>query len=214
MLKIGVRLPCPVDDIGEHLADVRALEAAGVDSIWLDRRGGPTSGQDPWMVLAAAAVITGRVRLGTSLVPADLRAADVLSQRLVTLQHLSRGRGMVRMEFASPSEPVEECIALVRRACGDGLPVLLDAVDEMRNGSQAAFQRVLAVRQRQGATTPPELWAEVAEPDSRASWKEVRRACEEKGATGVIVPFGPRLLDLLRRPDEEDDRSDLFVAQG
>jgi hypothetical protein len=153
MLKIGVRLPCPVDDIGEHLADVRALEAAGVDSIWLDRRGGPTSGQDPWMVLAAAAVITGRVRLGTSIVPADLRAGDILSQRLVTLQHLSRGRGMVRMEFASPSEPVEECIALVRRACGDGLPVLLDAVDEMRNGSQAAFQRVLAVRQRQDYAT-------------------------------------------------------------
>ena len=51
-------------------------------------------------------------------------------------------------------------------------------------------------------------------PDSRASWKEARRACEEKGATGVIVPFGLRLLDLLRRPDEEDDRSDLFVAQG
>jgi len=211
MLKIGVRLPCPVDDAGEHLADVRALEAAGVDSIWLDR--GPTPEQDPWMVLAAAAVITGRVRLGTSLVAADLRAAEILSQRLVALQHLSRGRGMVRMEFASPSEPVEECIALVRRACGDGLPVLLDAVDEMRNGSQAAFQRVLAVRQRQGAT-PSELWAEVAAPDSRASWKEVRRACEEKGATGVIVPFGPRLLDLLRRPDEEDDRSDLFVAQG
>ena len=205
MLKIGVRLPCPVDDIGEHLADVRALEAAGVDSIWLDRRGGPTSGQDPWMVLAAAAVITGRVRLGTSLVPADLRAADILSQRLVTLQHLSRGRGMVRMEFASPSEPVEECIALVRRACGDGLPVLLDA---------AAFPRAIEVRQGESANTPPELWAEVAEPDSRASWKEVRRACEEKGATGVIVPFGPRLLDLLRRPDEEDDRSDLFVAQG
>ena len=36
----------------------------------------------------------------------------------------------------------------------------------------------------------------------------------EMGATGVIVPWGPSLLDLLRRPDEEDDRSDLLVAQG
>lgn len=203
MLKIGVRLPCPVDDIGEHLADVRALEAAGVDSIWLDR--GPTPGQDPWMVLAAAAVITGRVGLGISIVPTDLRATEILTQRLVALQHLSRGRGMVRIEFASPSESLDECIALVRRACGDGLPVLLEA---------AAFPRALEVRQGEGANAPPELWAEVAEPDSRASWKEARRACDEKGATGVIVPFGPRLLDILRRPDEEDDRSDLFVAQG
>ena len=36
----------------------------------------------------------------------------------------------------------------------------------------------------------------------------------DAGATGVIVPFGPRLLDILRRPDEEDDRWDLLVAQG
>jgi hypothetical protein len=34
------------------------------------------------------------------------------------------------------------------------------------------------------------------------------------GTTGVIVPAGPRLLDLLRNADEEDDRSDLILAQG
>jgi len=34
------------------------------------------------------------------------------------------------------------------------------------------------------------------------------------GATGVIVPADPRLLDLVRNADVEDDRSDLTLAQG
>src|SRR5207249_2702853 len=34
------------------------------------------------------------------------------------------------------------------------------------------------------------------------------------GATGIIVPLDPRLLDLLRNGDEEEDRSDLGLAQG
>jgi hypothetical protein len=154
MLKIGVRLPGPVDDVGEYLADIRALEAAGADSIWLD----PRPGQDPLMMLAAASVVTNQLRLGITSTPADL-PADTLSERWATLQRLSGGRGISRI-------------------------------------------------------ASPEQWLEVAAPESRASWRETRRACEEAGATGVIVPWSPRLLDLLRRPDEEDDRSDLLLAQG
>jgi hypothetical protein len=42
----------------------------------------------------------------------------------------------------------------------------------------------------------------------------MRQEYEEAGASGVIVPADPRLLDLLRNGDEEDDRSDLQLAQG
>jgi hypothetical protein len=31
---------------------------------------------------------------------------------------------------------------------------------------------------------------------------------------GVLVPMDPRLLDILRHPDEAIDRSDLLLAQG
>lgn len=34
----------------------------------------------------------------------------------------------------------------------------------------------------------------------------------EAGATGIRVPHHPVLLDLLRNPDEEDDRGDLLIA--
>jgi hypothetical protein len=30
----------------------------------------------------------------------------------------------------------------------------------------------------------------------------------------VLVPAGPRLLDLLRNPDDPGDRRDLYLAQG
>jgi hypothetical protein len=47
-----------------------------------------------------------------------------------------------------------------------------------------------------------------------AHWRGVLEAAGEVGATGIIVPSDPRLLDLLRNADEEDDRSDLTLAQG
>src|SRR6202008_4823434 len=46
MLKIGVRLPRQFEDSGEYLADARAMDAAGVDSLWLD-----DIGDEPWLLL-------------------------------------------------------------------------------------------------------------------------------------------------------------------
>ena len=189
MLKIGVQLLRPVADVGEYFADASALEAAGVDSLWTDRG----SGHDRWMLLAGLAVVTGRVRLGATIVPADVRVPDALCERLAALQRLSRARGMVRIDPAI--ERCEDVIALVRQAAGDGLTIVLEATAKP-------------------TTAPVERWAQVPAPESRDAWRETRRTYEEMGASGVIVPFGPRLLDLLRRPDEEDDRSDLLVAQG
>jgi len=221
MLKIGVAISGQVADAGECLADARALEAAGVDSIWVDRR----SGLDPWMLVAGIAAITGRVRLAVAIDPAD-GTPEVLSQRVSTLHRLSRGRAMLRMGIGA----TDEIIAVARRA--GSLVLALEAGDdesyeraakladgvvhpgEMPAATGAAFRRVLELRPRDRGAASLELWTHVPAPDARAGWNEALRASEDAGATGVIVPFGPRLLDLLRRPDEEDDRSDLLVAQG
>jgi hypothetical protein len=37
---------------------------------------------------------------------------------------------------------------------------------------------------------------------------------ESAGATGLIVSWDPRLIDLLRSAGEPDDRSDLLIATG
>src|SRR5262250_3526468 len=96
MVKIGVRLPRRIVDAGEYLADARALDAAGVDSLWLDH-----DGHEPWLVLAGVAAVTGSARLVVPLSEADRRAPDALAERINTLQTLSRGRVVVGVTGAA-----------------------------------------------------------------------------------------------------------------
>ena len=58
-----------------------------------------------------------------------------------------------------------------------------------------------------------ERWVAIAMPPDRASWTAALGEQEAAGATGVIVPWDPRLVDLLRNPDP-DDRSDLLMSTG
>jgi alkanesulfonate monooxygenase SsuD/methylene tetrahydromethanopterin reductase-like flavin-dependent oxidoreductase (luciferase family) len=79
VIRVAVTMPVALDDLGEFLADVRALDAAGADTIWL-----AATAHDPLVVLAAIAAVTHNVRLGTTV--KDRPAA------LDTLQQLSRRR--------------------------------------------------------------------------------------------------------------------------
>jgi hypothetical protein len=58
-----------------------------------------------------------------------------------------------------------------------------------------------------------ESWVDVEVPPDRESWAAMLRDQEAAGTTGVIVPWDPRLVDLLRNP-EPDDRSDLLMSTG
>jgi len=57
-------------------------------------------------------------------------------------------------------------------------------------------------------------WHRVPEPQGRDHWRALHAEAEAAGARGVLVALSPRLLDLLRNPDAEEDRSDLRLAQG
>src|SRR5215831_4927095 len=87
MLKIGVRLRRQFEDAGEYLADARALDAAGVDSLWLD-----DAGLDPWVLLAGIAAVTGRARLVVPISAVEGLAPESLHARLDALHQLSRRR--------------------------------------------------------------------------------------------------------------------------
>jgi hypothetical protein len=69
-----------------------------------------------------------------------------------------------------------------------------------------------AVRAKQLA--PAEVWAEVSAPADRQGWAEMLAAYDEARANGVVVRWDPRLVDLLRNPDADDDRSDLQMSTG
>jgi hypothetical protein len=63
--------------------------------------------------------------------------------------------------------------------------------------------------------TTLEGWVEEGFPRDRQAWRDLLAAHEARGTEGVLLAMDPRLLDLLRNPDLEDDRSsDLQLAQG
>jgi len=141
-MKVAVILPASIGDAGDYLANARALEAAGAEMIGVD--GDP---ELQWMVLAAIAAVTARVKL---------RAPS--EQRVDVLDRLSRGRALA-------NEPADE------------------------------------------------RWVPIALPADRASWAAMLQDHEQAGATGVVVAWDERLIDLLRNPEPED-RSDLLMSTG
>ena len=143
-LRIGVRFRLAADP-GEMLADARAVEAAGADSIWVD-----AADAEPYVALAAIAAVTWRARLF---------ARGAIGAGRETCASLSRGRLVV----------AEEC---------------------------------------------PERWVELPFPAGRDEWNAKRAEIAADGATGVILPNDPRLIDLLRNPDVVEDRSDLKLSFG
>jgi hypothetical protein len=142
MIKVAVVMPSHIEDGGEFLADVRAVEAAGAEWIGLDGAGVREA-----ILLGAAAAATERIRL---------RAFDSASAQI--LHELSRGRVVS---------------------------------DDQADGG----------------------WVEIEMPADRESWITAMREHEAAGATGVVVRWNPRVLDLLRNP-EPDDRSDLAMSTG
>ncbi len=59
-----------------------------------------------------------------------------------------------------------------------------------------------------------ERWMRTAPERGRPAWAEALAAAEAAGAAGILVPAAPGLVDLLRNPEDEDDRSDLQLAHG
>ena len=167
-MRVGVLLPSRFEDPGEFLADARAMEEAGVDSVWME----DGDGYDPMLALAAIAAVTSQVRLGlitSEESPSPARGGG--SERgLDTLQHLSRQRA----------------VTLIRSPSGGG---------------------------RGGGLSGTERWRRVEVPADRDAWARTLEQAHPD-FDGVLVPLDPRLLDILRHPQDAIDRSDLQLAQG
>jgi Luciferase-like monooxygenase len=105
-LKFGIDLPNMRDCADPHLlADLaREAEDAGWDGVFIfDSLYSPDWGSraealsvapaaDPWIALAAMAMRTQRVRLGTMITPLARRRPWKVARETVTLDHLSNGR--------------------------------------------------------------------------------------------------------------------------
>jgi alkanesulfonate monooxygenase SsuD/methylene tetrahydromethanopterin reductase-like flavin-dependent oxidoreductase (luciferase family) len=200
-LKVGVLLDPQPDELGEWLADAMAFEAAGAHSLWVDPLA--ASRLDSLALAAAVAVVTSRSLLVAALPPPD-RPAAVLAGMLATVARLSHGRLAVAAEPAR----LEELAA----QAGAEPELGLEALPAFRRLPSADGEPGGLAYQRQAE--PPERWTRTASPEGRAAWRTALEEAAERGADGLLVAWGPRLLDILRNPNDPGDRGDLQLAQG
>jgi hypothetical protein len=59
-----------------------------------------------------------------------------------------------------------------------------------------------------------ERWVRTDFPADAAAWRATRDEAIASGAIGITLPNDPRLMDLLRNPDQVIDRADLNLATG
>lgn len=115
----------------------RAAEQAGWDGLFVWdhvvhdkrlRRGQPFG--DPWVLLAAAAMTTSRIRLGTLVTPVPRRRPEQLARQVATLDLLTGGRmvfgaglgGPIEDEFASFGDTTDPVVLAER--LDEGLELL------------------------------------------------------------------------------------------
>jgi hypothetical protein len=189
-VKVGVLLAPRPAELGEWLADAAAFEAAGAHALWVDPE--PESKLDPLALLAALAALTSRALL-VATPPASGYAAEALGRTLATIGRLSHGR----LALAAEPERLEELTSLAPGA----------ATFRRLPGEPAAFERL-------DETDAAERWVWTPPPEGRAAWRTALAAAVTNGAGGLLVPAGPRLLDILRNPNDPDERRDLYLAQG
>lgn len=131
----GLAVPCFREDPGELIRLGVDAERAGFDGfflwdhlVWADSGVGPPI-VDPWQVLAAVAVNTTRIRLGTLITPVPRRRPWQLAKETSTLDRLSGGRlilgvgiGSPRSDFGIFHEPADERVRA--ELLDEGLDVL------------------------------------------------------------------------------------------
>ena len=189
-VKVGVLLARRPAELGEWLADAAAYEAAGAHALWVDPE--PESRLDPLGLLAALAALTSRALLVASL-PASDHPSEALGRSFATIGRLSHGR----LALAAEPGRLEELTSLAPGS----------AAFRRLPGEPAAFERL-------DETDTAERWIRTLPPEGRAAWRTALAAAVTSGAGGLLVPAGPRLLDILRNPNDPDDRRDLQLAQG
>ncbi len=109
MVSRGLAVPCFREDPAELIRLGADAEQAGFDGfflwdhlVWSDTGEGPPI-VDPWQVLAAVAVNTTRIRIGTLITPVPRRRPWQLAKETTTLDRLSGGRLILGVGIGSPS---------------------------------------------------------------------------------------------------------------
>ena len=120
----------------------RAVEDCGWDALFLEDylvyqgdASEPT--YDPWICLAAMAVATSRIRIGTTVTPLPRRHPWKVAAEAVALDHLSDGRVILGVGIGDPGDPFLP--AQPPKVLAEMLDEGLDVIDRLWTGQQVSF---------------------------------------------------------------------------
>jgi probable F420-dependent oxidoreductase len=125
MQRCGAALPLQNLLPGQQLAYIRQAETSGYEGIWVPE----VMGTDAFTILAAAAQVTQRLRLGTGIVPIYTRTPTLLAMTIATLDALANGRAVLGLgvsseiiigawhglPFPQPLGAMREAVDIIRR---------------------------------------------------------------------------------------------------
>jgi alkanesulfonate monooxygenase SsuD/methylene tetrahydromethanopterin reductase-like flavin-dependent oxidoreductase (luciferase family) len=145
------------------MADLAALaEQSGWDAILLEdyivyrgEHGMPT--YDPWVVLAAMAMATTRIRLGTNVTPLPRRRPWKLACEAVSLDHLSMGRLILGVGLGDLSDPGFAAVGEFtdRRVQAELLDESLELLERLWTGREVTYEgKHYRVRELRLSATP------------------------------------------------------------
>jgi probable F420-dependent oxidoreductase len=95
---IAISLPPSAVPFAENIAFAQEAESLGYDSAWVAEVGG----NDAFALGAAVGSATGRMRVGTAVVPMNIRGPAMLAMAASTMHAMSDGRGICGIGVSSP----------------------------------------------------------------------------------------------------------------
>jgi alkanesulfonate monooxygenase SsuD/methylene tetrahydromethanopterin reductase-like flavin-dependent oxidoreductase (luciferase family) len=144
-MKFAIDIPnCHGDYADVHLVAqvAREAEEAGWDGFFVwdhigDKWGDEVS--DPWVMLAAIALQTQRIKIGPMVTPLSRRRPWKVAREVVTLDHLSHGRVVLGVGSGGGIEYVRYHEPGDAKAHGEMLDEGLDILDQLWSGERIAF---------------------------------------------------------------------------
>lgn len=144
-MKFGLAIPnCHGDFADIHLVSEVAHEAeqAGWDGFFVWDHIGDKWGDevlDPWVMLAAMAMRTQRVRLGTMVTPVTRRRPWKLAREVATLDHLSNGRMILGVGSGGGSEYVNYHEPGDAKTYGERMDEALELLSLLWSGERISY---------------------------------------------------------------------------
>jgi alkanesulfonate monooxygenase SsuD/methylene tetrahydromethanopterin reductase-like flavin-dependent oxidoreductase (luciferase family) len=127
----------PGGDVLDHIEIAEEIEAAGWDAVFV---ADGVYGADPWVSLAAIAVRTQRVRIGTLLTPVSRRRPWKLASETATLDRLSGGRVILTVGLGAIDTGFDQVgEATDRKVRGQLLDEGLDVITRLWSGRPFSY---------------------------------------------------------------------------